>query len=89
MKGYSFEEKDVNNDISARNEMIKRKIQGVPAFIIGDDVVVGLDRDRIEGLLDYTVIRCPKCETRMRIPKGKGKLKITCPKCKNEFIHET
>lgn len=74
--------------MAARNEMIKRGIQGVPAFIIGNDVVVGLDKSRIEGLMDYTVTECSQCETRLRIPKGKGKLKITCPKCKNEFFHE-
>ncbi len=71
--------------MAARNEMIKRGIQGVPAFIIGNDVVVGLDTSRIEGLLDYSVISCPKCSARHRIPKGKGRIKITCSKCKNVF----
>ena len=84
-KGYSFEEKDVNKDMAARNDMIKRGIQGVPAFIIGDEVVVGLDTGKIERLINYKVLNCPKCNSRLRIPKGKGNLKITCPKCKFDF----
>lgn len=84
-KGYSFEEKDINKDMEARNEFAKRGIQGVPAFLVGNDVVVGLDTAKIEGLLDYTVVSCPECSTRLRIPKGKGRIKITCSKCKHSF----
>lgn len=84
-KGYSFEERDVNKDMAARNEFSRRGFQGVPAFVIGDDVVVGLDTAKIERLLDYTVITCPECRARMRIPKGKGKLKIKCSKCNHVF----
>lgn len=84
-KGYSFQERDINKDMAARNELIKRGIQGVPTFLIGSDVVVGLDTAKIEGLIDYKVVNCPECEARLRVPKGKGKIKITCPKCKLAF----
>lgn len=85
-KGYSFIEKDVNKDPLAQAEFTKRGFQGVPAFVIGNDEVVGLDKNKIESLIDYKVINCPSCKSRMRVPKGKGKLKITCPKCSNSFI---
>lgn len=88
-KGYSFEEKDINLDAQARNELIKRGIRGVPTFIIGDEVVEGLDTARIESLIDYNVINCPKCSSRLRVPQGKGKIKITCPKCKTDFQHNS
>ncbi len=84
-KGYEFEERDVNKDEAARNEMMKRGIRGVPAFLIGDDMVEGLDRAKIERLMNYSVISCPKCDTKLRVPKNKGKIKVTCPKCSNEF----
>lgn len=58
----------------------------MPAFVIGDDVVVGLDKNKIESLIDYKVIDCPFCKARLRVPKGKGKIKITCPKCSKSFI---
>ena len=85
-KGYSFIEKDVNKDKEARDEFAKRGFQGVPAFVIGDDVVVGLDKNKIESLIDYKVIECPDCKARLRVPKEKGKIKITCPKCSNSFL---
>ena len=29
--------------------------------------------------------RCPKCGTVCRVPRGKGKIVITCPKCGGEI----
>ena len=76
-------------DSAARSELNKRGIQGVPAFLIGDDVVVGLDKAKIERLIDYSVVNCPKCNSRLRVPKGKGKIKVTCTKCKTDFQLDT
>lgn len=28
---------------------------------------------------------CPKCKQMVRVPKGHGKIIITCPNCKNKF----
>lgn len=33
--------------MEARQELIKRNIRGVPTFLIGEDVVVGLDKAKI------------------------------------------
>lgn len=88
-KGIKFEEKDVNVDANARSEFARRGLSGVPAFLIGEEVVVGLDMNRIEALLDYTVTKCTKCGTKMRVPKGKGKIRATCPSCKEQTIINT
>ena len=32
---------------------------------------------------------CPRCRQVVRVPRGKGKIAITCPKCKEKFIKKT
>lgn len=32
---------------------------------------------------------CPKCHQPVRVPKGKGKIAITCPKCGEKFIRKS
>lgn len=32
---------------------------------------------------------CPKCHQTVRVPRGKGKIAITCPRCKEKFIRKT
>ena len=38
---------------------------------------------------EYKFFRCPGCGTLLRVPKGKGKIKIVCRKCGNSFIKHT
>lgn len=33
--------------------------------------------------------KCSQCKTSLRVPKGKGKIKIRCPKCGAEIIKKT
>lgn len=37
----------------------------------------------------HKYFKCPKCKATLRVPKGKGKICITCPKCGNEIIRKT
>ena len=32
---------------------------------------------------------CPKCRQVVRVPRGKGKIAITCPKCREKFVKKT
>lgn len=34
---------------------------------------------------DYKFFVCPSCHNRLRVPRGKGKIQITCPKCGQRF----
>lgn len=80
-----FVEKDINVDNQARSELMRRNISGVPAFLIGEDVVVGLDKAKVLQLVDHRVIECEECHTKMRVPLGKGTITVTCPKCEHSF----
>ena len=34
----------------------------------------------------YRFFKCPSCKQKVRVPRGKGKIEISCPKCKAKFI---
>ncbi len=38
---------------------------------------------------DHRYFDCPRCRQPVRVPRGKGKIAITCPKCKEKFIKKT
>lgn len=38
---------------------------------------------------EHRYFDCPRCRQPVRVPKGKGKISITCPKCKEKFIKKT
>lgn len=32
---------------------------------------------------------CPRCHQTVRVPRGKGKIAITCPKCREKFVRKS
>ena len=44
--------------------------------------------DRIKDR-QHRYFQCPRCRQPVRVPRGKGKIAITCPKCKEKFIKKT
>ena len=45
-------------------------------------------RDQIKDK-EHRYYSCPRCRQTVRVPKGKGKIAITCPKCAEKFIKKT
>ncbi len=37
----------------------------------------------------HRYFRCPQCRATVRVPKGKGKIRITCPHCKHQFVKKS
>lgn len=46
-------------------------------------------RERWRQRRDYRFFRCPSCRTMLRVPRGKGKIKVVCRKCGTSFIRNT
>ncbi len=44
---------------------------------------------RVKDLKTHRYFSCPACKATLRLPKGKGKIMITCPKCRKEFTKNT
>lgn len=38
---------------------------------------------------DHKYFDCPRCRQPVRVPRGKGKISITCPKCGEKFIRKS
>ncbi len=45
--------------------------------------------DRIKDSKTHRYYKCPNCSNTLRVPRGRGKICITCPVCKTDFIKKT
>lgn len=37
----------------------------------------------------HRYFKCPNCKKSLRVPKGRGKIEIVCPRCNHKFIRKT
>lgn len=73
--------------IFSRN--ISRRYAENQKFMQLTDPIVRAISSKISGLKDLRThrhLRCPSCGQKIRVPKGRGKIQITCPKCRHEFV---
>ena len=45
-----------------------------------------LSKRKFKDRKTHKYFKCPRCKQYLRVPKNKGKLQATCPKCKQEMI---
>lgn len=38
---------------------------------------------------EHRYYTCPKCHQSVRVPRGKGNIAITCPRCRERFVRKT
>lgn len=54
-KGIAFTDYDVAHDLQKRQEMIQKSGQmGVPVITIGDEIIVGYDKEKLVSTLGIT-----------------------------------
>ena len=41
--------------------------------------------NRVKDSKTHKYFTCPDCKQKLRVPRGQGKISVTCPKCKKSF----
>jgi predicted membrane protein len=67
---------------NAENEWFLNKTDGIRHFF-------RRKKNQFSQRKDYCFFKCPSCHQEVRVPKGKGRIRITCPKCRSEFEKTT
>ena len=67
-----------SKDVYRRREENRKFLQEVEFFKL-----------RISMRKTHRIYRCKGCGRKIRVPKGKGKIEISCPLCGNKFIRRT
>lgn len=47
---------------------------------------ITLFKEKHQNRKTHIYFKCKNCKANLRVPKGKGKIEITCPKCKHTMI---
>lgn len=37
----------------------------------------------------YHYYRCPQCHQKLRVPRGRGRIQISCPRCGTQFVKKS
>ena len=67
---------------AAENSRYMRRTAGIRERLRGA-------RMRFAQRKEYKFFKCPTCHAMLRVPRGKGKLQITCRRCGNRFSGKT
>ena len=46
-------------------------------------------KDQWDNRRLYHYYRCPQCRQKLRVPRGRGRIQISCPRCGTQFIKKS
>lgn len=71
--------------------IVKRREENRKFLKVGQPFKNGFSKklSQLKGMKTHKYYKCPQCKQRLRVPKGKGNISITCPKCQNVFKKRT
>lgn len=67
---------------SRENQWFMKKTMKLRGFI-------GKKKREMGQLKQYHIYRCPDCKQKIRVPRGRGRIAITCRRCGREFIKKS
>ncbi|WP_235395630.1 hypothetical protein [Faecalicatena contorta] len=67
---------------SAENQAYLAKTYKIRCFFLRQ-------KNRLLDLRTHHIYRCPGCRQKIRVPRGKGRIEIRCPKCNTTFIKKS
>ena len=66
----------------AENEWYLNKTEGIRKFF-------NRQKNQWKYRKTHKYLKCPHCKQYLRVPKGKGDITVTCPKCHQQFDQRT
>ncbi len=72
-------------------DIFKRQIENDKFMFWWRDISTKINKkiNRVKDNKTHKFIKCPKCRQLLRLPRGRGKIRIVCPKCSNTFERKT
>ena len=67
----------------------KRAMEQVKFFNLISPIYSRLLKFASKDRKNYIYFKCKNCKQELRIPRGKGKIKVICPHCKHEEIKKS
>lgn len=67
---------------SSENQVFLKKTYKIRTFF-------GRQKNIMAQRKTHHIYKCPTCKQKIRVPKGKGRIEIRCPKCNTTFIKKS